>query len=344
MRKRFIPTAISAHILVPVLAVLMALGIGAILIIAVGGNPLGAYWSLFEGAFGSRSGIAETGAIFIPLLILSLGLAVAFRCHLWNMGAEGQMYMGALAGVLVALYFPGLPAALLIPLLLVVGFLGGAFWGAIPGLLRAKFKLNMVVTTIMLNFVAMFFINYLVFGPMREPGSWNNWTVPISFSARLPKLILGTRLHVGFFIAIVLMFLVYLLLQKMVFGARIKAVGLGPEAASYMGIPISKTMVLAMIISGGLAGLAGIIEISGIHHRLFTGFTQGYGYLAIITTWLGKAHPIGVSLGALFFAALISGGEQLHRATGLPRAFVAAIQGIMLLTMLLSEYLVRRKD
>ena len=334
---------ILADILVPVLAVLMVLGIVAILILISGVNPLTAYWAFIDGAFGNLHNLGETAAKFTPLLILGLAISVAYKCHIWNMGAEGQMYIGALAAVLVGLTFSELPAILLIPLLLVVGFLGGAFWGAIPGLLKAKLNVNEIISTLMLNFIAILFVSFLVAGPIKEPGSWVNYTSSLPLSAQLPRLVMGTRLHAGFLISLICFPIIYVLLEKTVLGHEFKAVGLGPEAAHNVGINVSRNIVIAMIISGGLAGVAGIIEISALHFRLLVGFSPWYGFTAIVVALLGRLHPVGVTFAAIFFASLMSGGEQMHRVTGLPFALVAAIQGMVLVAVLISEYLVRRK-
>jgi len=349
MTKKFIgffsvkERPILAAILSPVLAVLVAFGIGAILITIAGANPLVAYQALFVGAFGSLHGFGETLAKTTPLLIIGLGLAVAFKSRMFNIGAPGQLYMGALAATVVGLTFTGLPAVLLIPLMMATGFLGGAAFGAIPALLKVKFEVHEIICTVLLNYIALFFVNYLVEGPMKEPGAYVAATSMLPSSAWLPRLIPGTRFHAGFLIALLCIPLVYLILEKSTLGYRIKAVGASLKSARYGGISVSKYMILAMVISGGLAGLAGTIELSAVFYRLEEGFTFEVGFTAIIIAWLGRCHPIGVGLTALLFGALINGGQAMHRVTGVPVGLIYAFQGIVLILVLASEYLVRRK-
>ena len=326
---------VLAEVLAPVLALLMAFGIGAILIAAVGVNPLVAYKSLFVGAFGSLHGVSETLVKTIPLLVIGLGLAVAFKGNMFNMGAPGQLYMGAIAATMVVLTFKGLPAVLLIPLMMAAGFLGGAAFGAIAAFFKVKFGVDEIIFTILLNYIAYNFLEYLVQGPMKEPGSRIPATIMFHSSARLPRLISGTRIHAGL--------LIYIILEKSTLGYRIRTIGSNQVVARYGGIYVPKYILLVMIISGGLAGLAGAIELSGINYQLAQGFTFNVGYTAIIVVYLGRGHPIGVGLAALLFGALVFGGQSMQMATGLPIGLIYTFQGIVLVLVLVSEYLVRRK-
>lgn len=328
--------------LFPVLAVLAALGVGAILIQIAGANPLVAYRSLFVGAFGSQYGITETLKKATPLLLLSLGLVVAFKCSVWNMGGTGQMIIGGLAATWVGLTFAGFPAILLISLVIAGGFLAGALWGAIPGLFKARLGVHEVISTILMNLIAIQLVAALIEGPMLSPVAMDAMTSLLPSSAWLP-VIPGTRLHTGFLIALLCVPLVYLLLWRTKFGYQLRAVGKNPNAARFGGISVPKTIVTAMIISGGLAGVAGIIQILGIFHLAFPGFDQYYAWTAIVLAQLGRLHPAGVLLASILFGALLTGGETMHRTTGVPVYLIFAIQGLILLFVLASEYLIQRK-
>lgn len=328
--------------LFPVLAVLAALGVGAILIYIAGANPLVAYRSLFVGAFGSQYGITETLKKATPLLLLSLGLVVAFKCSVWNMGGTGQMILGGLAATWVGLTFAGFPAILLISLVIAGGFLAGALWGAIPGLFKARLGVHEVISTILMNLIAIQLVAALIEGPMLSPVAMDAMTSLLPSSAWLP-VIPGTRLHTGFLIALLCVPLVYLLLWRTKFGYQLRAVGKNPNAARFGGISVPKTIVTAMIISGGLAGVAGIIQILGIFHLAFPGFDQYYAWTAIVLAQLGRLHPAGVLLASILFGALLTGGETMHRTTGVPVYLIFAIQGLILLFVLASEYLIQRK-
>ena len=338
LTKKKIFKFIKISYLAPFLSMLLALAIGAIFILIAGVNPLDAYRSVLVGAFGNLSVFGETLAKTTPLILCGLAIVVSFRTKVFNIGAEGQLYMGALAATIVALALPGISSVLLIPLLFIVGFSAGAFWGFIPGVLKSKLRVNEVVTTMMLNFIATFFVSYMVSGPIKEPGATNNWTSQLPFSARLPTIISGTRIHLGVLIAILCSFLVYIILRKTVWGYQAEVVGSSRKAALYGGIDPSRKIISVMLLSGGLAGLAGMIEISGVIHRLIDGFSPGYGFMAIAVAMLAKLNPVGVTLSALLFGTLIVGGGAMQRATGIPIALVSVIMGLVVLLVLASEY------
>jgi len=321
-----------------------SLGICAILIFMIGANILECYGTLFEGAFGSLHGFAETLARATPLIIISLGLAVAFKCKFFNIGAPGQLYMGAISAGVVGLTFREMPAPLLLPLMMTAGFLGGAAWGAIPALLRIKFDAHEVIVTILLNYVALYFLYFLVEGPMKEPGEvYASWTPLLPPSGILPRLIPGTRFHAGFLIALPLVILIYVLFQKTILGYRIRAVGSSLKASNYAGISTSKILILAAIISGGIAGLAGMIELSGIFYRLEIGFTFYVGFTAIIIAWLGKNNPLLIGFMGFFFGGLFTGGSAMQAATGVPIYLTELIPIITIIFLVTSEFLIRRR-
>lgn len=332
-------------VLIPVLAALGAFAVGAVLILAIGINPLAAYGSLLEGAFGSVQGIAEVMVKATPLALTGLSVAIAFKCGFWNIGAEGQFYMGALAAAWMGLNLGGI-GPLLLPLIVAISFLVGAIWSGIAGALKTKFGSNEIFVTLMLNFIAIYIISYLVNFPMREPGGILPKTDIISPSAWLLRLIPGTRFHAGIIIALLSTVLLYVILRKTVLGYRIRTIGANPNAARYGGIDVSSTVMLVVLISGGLAGLAGMSEVCGVHHRLaeeISLFPLGYGFLGIWVALMGKLKPFGSLLSSLFFAVMFVGGETMQRGAGVPAGLVFVILGLVVLFVVGTEFLVGRR-
>lgn len=331
------------EILTPVLAVALALAVGAFLILVVGVSPLVAYVALVRGAFGSANSLTQIVLKATPLLLIGLGLTVAFRCKVWNIGAEGQFYMGALAATWVGVSFGGIPTPLMLPLVGVAGFTGGALWGVIPAVLKIKRGVNEIISTLMMNYIAIFFLSYLVRLPLKDPDYYLPQTAAISSLSELPFLFPGSRLHAGIVVALLCVPLIYFVLWKTTLGYRIRAVGANPDAARYAGMNIARNIIMAMIISGGLAGLAGMVEVAGIHHRLLVGISPGYGYTAIVVALLGKLNPIGVMLAAYLFAVLVIGADSMQRILGIPVTIVVAIQALVILFVLGSEAFSRRR-
>ncbi len=331
-------------ILAPILALVASLLIGAVLLMVIRINPIFAYQSLFDGAFGSAVSIGDTIAKTTPLLLAGLGITIAFRCRVWNIGAEGQMYFGALIGTVIALALSGISTPLLLILVLAVGFISGSFWAIIPGFLKAKFEVNEAITTLMMNFIAILMVSYLVADPLRDvtTSAWPQ-TAVIPSSAWLPRLIPGTSLHAGILLGLLFMVLVQVILFKTTLGYQIRAIGLQTGTARASGISIGKNILIVMILSGGLAGLAGISEISGIHHRLKEAFSPGYGYTAILVSVLGVNHPLWVAGSAFLFGALTVGGSSMQRMTGIPNALVVIIESLMVIFLLLSRLVVSRR-
>jgi len=329
------------NLVVPALAVLLSLAFGAILILVVRMNPLDAYGALVKGAFGCRRAFIQAALRTTPLLFISLGLTLAFRCKVWNIGAEGQYFMGALAASWLGLTFDDWPAWLLLPAMIVIAWLAGAAWAAIPGFLKAKRGANEIVTSLLMNYIAILFVSYLVREPMKDPNYYLPQSAPLGPSATLP-LIPGTRLHIGLLIALLCVPLVYLILWKTPLGYRLRVVGANPEAARYAGISVPGHIVIAMVLSGGLAGVAGMVEVSGIHHRLMVGISPGFGYTAIVVALLGRLNPVGALLAAYLFASLVIGADSMQRIVGLPVALTEVIQALVVLFVLASDYLSRR--
>jgi ABC-type uncharacterized transport system permease subunit len=328
-------------LLSPVWAVAAAFGVGAIALSFANISPLVAYGALFDGAFGNVSAIGLTLQKSTPLILTGLGVAIALRCNLFNIGAEGQLHIGALFGTVVALYVKGLPPVFHVSLALIAAFAGGAIWGAIPGYLKAARGLSEIITTIMLNYIAFWFVSYLVHGPLQEPAGYYPQSELVPQSSFLPIFWAEGRLHAGFLVAAGLAVCAYVLLFHTTLGFRIRAVGAGLDAARHAGIAPVRNMVIAMTISGGLAGLAGINEILGVQHRLSDFFSPGYGFDAIAVALLGNTHPVGVVLAAVFFGALRSGSNMMQRSVAVPSAVAEFIQGLTVLFVVIAGALPR---
>jgi ABC-type uncharacterized transport system permease subunit len=328
--------SITARVTVPVLSILMALLFGWVFLWFYGINPAETYLRMWQGAFGDSYALSETLVKAIPLMLLGLGLSLAFRMKLWNIGAEGQLYMGAFAASGIALSFSHLPALILLPFMALAGFVAGGLWALIPGGLRAYWNVNETITTLMLNYVAIFWVDSLIFGPWKDPASMG---FPLSprFAAQAYLPTIGdTRVHIGLLIALLMAVLFYFLLQYTRWGYEVKVVGESPAAARYAGISVVKNILLVMLISGGIAGLAGMIEVTGITHRLQQGISPGYGYTAIIVAWLGGLNPFAIIIVAFLFGALLVGGFGLQ-IYGLPFSIVLMLQGAVLFFLLGGE-------
>lgn len=335
-------------ILLPVLATLLALAFGAVLLALLGKNPLEAYGALFQGAFGTVSGITQTLTKATPLLLVALGICIAFRGGVINIGGEGQIIVGAIAATAVALSLSGLPGILLIPLTLTAGVLAGAIWGGIAGVLKARFGVNEILTTVMLNAIALQLMNFLLRGPMLDPEQIAAGT-NVPQSATLPeqvwllRLVPRTLLHTGLILAIVLAVLVYIFLWRTTIGYRIRAVGLNPSAARYAGIPVRRYVALAMILSGAFAGLAGAVEVTGVHHRMIEGLSGGYGFSGIVAALFGKLHPLGAIPASIIFGGLLVGADKMQRTVQVPSSLVVAVNGLIVLFVVASDYFVRQR-
>ncbi len=323
----------------PALALLLAFLCTAIIILLSGKNPLLAFREMFYGAFGSLVSLTETLVKSVPLLLAGLGLTIAYRTGLSSIGAEGQMIIGGLCATLCGVYLGFLPAVLLLPLTMIAGMLGGALWAAIPGFLKARLGVSEVINTIMMNYIAIYFVAYLLDGPLREPPGYFPQSAQVAEGAFLPILIPGTRLHAGVLLAILGVFFVWFLLWKSPLGFQMRAVGNNPIAARANGISVEKNIVLAMALSGALVGLAGMSEISGIHHRLLSGFSSDYGFDGIAVALMGKLNPFGVVVSALFFGALRVGANQMQRTVQVPSSLVFVIQGLVILFVLMDALL-----
>jgi ABC-type uncharacterized transport system permease subunit len=328
--------------LVPVLSVLGALLLGALLLLASGHDPLAVYGAMFGGAFGSGNGLAETLVKTIPLLLTGLGVSIAFRMLLWNIGAEGQLHLGAIAATGTALYLvPGAPALVIIPAMVLAGAIGGALWALIPGVLKAYFKVNEIITSLLLNYVAILFSEYLVYGPWKNPQGFGfPGTAPLPDAAWLPRFA-PTRVHLGLLFGLIAAALLFVILRRTWWGYEIRVIGENERAARYAGINIVRNILLVMALSGALAGIAGMSEVAGVAHQLQRDLSPGYGYTAIIIAWLAKLNPWAIVLVSFLFAGLLVGGDQLQISMGLPAAIAPMLQGTILFFLLGGEVLAR---
>jgi simple sugar transport system permease protein len=319
---------------VPVLAIITALLVAGVVLLITRVNPIDAYVALVDGAFGTRDDLITTLVKTTPFVFVSLGLAVAFRGGLFNIGAEGQLFVGSLVAVWVG-YSVSLPAVIHLPLALLAGMLAGAAWGFIPGYLKARTGAHEVITTIMTNYVALRIISWLISpgGPMRASLlSPVSETKPVLETARLPLLIADTRLHLGILLAPIAAVVVYWLLWRTILGFEIRTVGANPSAARYAGINVERNIVLTMMLSGALAGFAGAVQVTGLKpYNFTTGFNVGYGFDSIAVTMLGGLHPFGVVLASIFFGILDAGGRFMQLRTRAPIDIVTIVQGLLLM-------------
>jgi ABC-type uncharacterized transport system permease subunit len=340
--RRLVPSR-SSQVAASLIALLIAFLVGVVVFAAVGADPLLAYRMMVSGAFGSRYAIEETLVKTTPLLLIALGLSVAYRARLWNLGGEGQFYLGAIAAAGTALFLlPDAPSVILLPAIVIAGFLGGALWALLPGLLRAYLGVNEIISTLMLNYVAILLSEYLVHGPWKNPSGYGfPGTAPLPQAAWLP--VFGTsHVHAGLLLGVTSAVLLWAVLRWTTWGHELRVLGQSTQAARYAGIEVPRMILLVMVVSGGLAGLAGMAELSGVAHQLQRNFSPGYGYTAIIVAWLAQLNPWGTIPAAILFAGLVVGGDQLQMRLGLPGGIAPMIQGTILLSFILASGVLRR--
>ena len=336
-------------IMVSLAALIGALLIGAIFILLAKSDPVQAYKVMLTGPFSSSFGLTETLVRTTPLLLTGLGIIISFRSGVLNIGGEGQILIGAIAAAGVALKFESLPSLVLFPLVLFSGAAAGGIWGGIAGFLKARLNVNEILSTVMLNQIAAQLYLLLIRGILIDPqevayGTGVPQTALVPSAVWLSRLIPGTRLNTGFILALVLAVAVYVLLMKTTVGYRLRAVGAGPEAAKYAGINVPFYMVLSMFLAGALAGLAGTVEVLGVHHRALEDISAGYGFSAIVAALFGRLHPIGVIPASILFGALILGADMMQRAVSIPAAIVMVIQGFIILFVVGSDIFIRRPE
>ncbi len=343
---------------------LVALGLAVIvasgLLLLFNANPVTAFTAMLQGAFGTENATAETLVKATPVLFVAIGITLAFRSGVTNIGGEGQMIMGALFGTAVTLAIGERLGGFVIPVALVAGFVAGGLYGGIAGFLKAYFDVNEILSTIMMNQIAVQIMNYLLNGPMLDPetAGLNNIakTARIVEIAELPRLSIQlgsfaafdrTRLHVGFLLAILLAVVVHILLWHTTIGFRLRAVGHNPHAARYAGINVRRQMILAMFLAGGCAGLAGVVQVLGLNYRLQTdgspiGFTANAGFNGIVAALFGGLNPLGAIFSSVFFGALLVGAQGMQREVNVPAAMITAINGLIVIFVVSSQIFTRR--
>ena len=339
----------SPSVLANVIAFVGSLGaamlVAAIILWSQGVNPWYAYARIFAGAFGSFYGWSETLTKAIPLMLCGLGLAVAFRSSFWNIGAEGQLLLGATAATGVALFVP-VAGSLVLPLMILAGFLAGAAWGLLPAIFKGKLGANEVITTLMMNYIAIELVKYLVTGPWKGAKQFGfPYTDRFPSAAQLP-ILEGTRVHYPtLIIGIALAILLYVILRRTKLGYKIRVIGDNPHAAQYAGISYTRTILAVMIISGGLAGIAGVGEVAGVRHLLTTPeqISQGYGFTAIIVAWIAMRKPLAVIASSIFMGGLLVGGDVFQTSLGLPFQTINIFNGLILFFLIVGQIFIHYK-
>lgn len=320
------------------LATFAATVVCAIVLLAIGASPLATYTTIFTGPFQDLFGVSEIFVRAVPLILVALGIAISFRSGIINIGAEGQILVGILASTATALAFPHLPKFVLLPMMLAAGVVGGGLWAGIAGILRAKLGVNEILSTVMLNYIAAQFYTFLLRGPMIDPGeletgSGTPQSLRLPVEAWLSRLVPGTRLHTGLILALVLAVAVYILLWRTTWGYRMRAAGAEPKAARYAGIHVERSLVAAMVLAGGFAGLAGAVEVAGVHHRAIENISSGYGFAGIVVALFGALHPAGIVPAAAFFGLLLVGADMTQRSAGVPANMILVLQGVIILAI-----------
>ena len=334
-----------AKIVIPIAAIVVTLILSAIPILIAGGHLWKSYFYLFYGALGTRFNLLETFVKASPLLLTGLAVAFAFRAKFWNIGAEGQLLAGALTATVLGVHMGAVPRPLVLPIIIVAGFIAGGIWASIPAILKTKLKVDDVVSTLLLNYVMIHIMGALLFGPLQQPGSSWPRSSAIIESAQYPVLLIRSRFHMGILLAFLAVFVIWFINKKTTFGYQSKAVGVNIRAAHFGGINTTAVILWTALISGGLAGLAGVGELCAIQYRLIMDISPGYGYSGIVIAMLGNLHPVGVLFSSLFFSVIIVGAQTMSRMTGVPTYIAEVIQGmalmVMLVFLLFTEYKLR---
>lgn len=326
--------------LTPPIAVLFTIVTGAILFAAMGYDPIRALRAFFVDPLSSRYGLAELGVKATPLILIATGLAVGFRAGVWNIGAEGQLTLGALAGGSVALLFWNQAGWYVLPLMMLAGVLGGMAWAAIPAFLKARFDVNEILVSLMLTYVGLLLLSALIYGPLKSPEGFG-FPESRMFTTTLPTILSGTRLHLGAVFTGVVVLVVWFLMSRTLFGFQVTVIGQAPAAARYAGFSRKAMVWVSLLLGGGLAGLAGLFEVAGPIGQIVPAISPGYGFTAIIVAFLGRLHPLGIVLAGLLVALSYLGGENAQITVGMPQAVTGVFQGMLLFFLLAFDVLVR---
>ncbi len=339
------PAPVWFRPLIPLLAIVVTMVITSTLVLLVNANPLQAYYYFLVEPLSSRVSLIEVLVKSTPLLLTGAAVIFAFVGGFWNIGAEGQLLAGAAAATAIGLQMDGAPPLVALPLMIAAGFLAGMAWVLVPALMKVKLNIDEVVTTLLLNSVALLGVSALLNGPWRDPVSQWPQSPEIAAAAIFPKLIPRSRLHLGFIVAIVVIIVIWFVLNRTAFGLRMRAVGLSPSAARFAGIKVERTVLVAALGSGGIAGLAGVSEVAGIHFHLIDAISGGHGYTGILVATLGGLNPLGGALAALFIGVIDTGSQSVSRALGVPvylgDVILATLLLVTLAMLLLQRYRVR---
>ena len=341
LEKRREPSQVMLYA-TPVAAVLLTMVVGAIIFSLIGYDGIGAVREIFLTPLTNAYKWQDLGIKAAPLIIIGVGLSIAYRANVWNIGAEGQYVIGGLSAMGVALLTYGMTGWWILPLMAIAGVLGGAIYAAIPALLKTRLNVNEILTSLMLTYASVQLIYYLIRAPWKDPmGMGFPQTRLFSEAARLPTIIPGTIVHLGVPIAIVVGLVAWFIMTRSVFGYRMRVVGAAPHAARYGGFSETKTIWLAMLVSGALAGLAGMLEVAGPFQRMVPGFPTNYGFTAIIVAFLGRLNPLGVIVAGIVLAITFVGGEVAQTTIGLPNAATGIFQAMMLFFLLAGDILIK---
>jgi ABC-type uncharacterized transport system permease subunit len=326
----------------PLIAVVLTLLAGMAMFWIMGTDPLRAVYAFFVEPISTLDGFAELLVKATPLVLIGLGLSLSFKANVWNIGAEGQLTLGAIFGGGLALAFFDVDTVFLLPAMLIAGIIGGMAWAAIPAFLKTRYNTNEILTSLMLTYVGLLLLSYLIHGPWKDPDGYNFPESRLFHdSAVLPIILEGTRLHIGWLIALFVAILAWLLMVKHIIGFQIKVIGMAPAAASFAGFKEKRVVWLTLLISGGAAGLAGVLEVSGPIGQIVPVISPGYGFTAIIVAFLGRLHPVGVVLAGLLMALTYLGGDSAQITMNLPNAVTGVFQGMLLFFLLASDVLIR---
>jgi ABC-type uncharacterized transport system permease subunit len=341
-----LPSPMWVRPLIPIAAIIVTFLLTSLLLLLAKANPFTAFYNFLVAPLSNSVSAIEVLVKATPLLFTGAAVTFAFAAGYWNIGAEGQLYAGAIAAAAMGIIVKGLPPVLAILLMIVAGFAGGMAWALIPALLKIKLAVDEVVTTLLMNTIILFFVSFLLNGVWRDPISGWPQSPTIADEAIFPKLIPMARLHLGFILAWIVIGIIYLVLRRSALGLRMRSIGLNPEAARFAGVNVNQTILTAALVSGGIAGLAGMSEVAGIQYHLIDAISPGYGYTGIIAATLGGLNPLGVSLASLFIGLIETGAQSVSRAMGIPIYLGNVVEAALLLVtlsmLILQNYRIRR--
>lgn len=334
--------SLTIKTLAPIIAVICAMAVCSVLLLWAGASPLKGWALMIEGALGSKFAITETLTRATPLIFTGLAAAIAFRAKLWNIGGEGQLYIGAVVATWIGTGMMELPSYLMIPTLFIAGAIGGGLLLLVPTLLKTRLQVDEVVTTLLLNFIVLLFVNWLVFGPWKDPMAMG-WpqAAPVIDSAILPQLVAKTRLHLGFIIALICAVGAWWFMRSTTWGFEIRAVGASPKASRFAGMPVNSAIVRTALLSGGLAAMAGVSELCGVKEYLTLDLSPGFGYSGIVVAMLAALHPLGVVASSIFVAIIYIGADSMSRAINISNYIADVTTAVCLLAVLVSMFLSR---